>query len=197
MKRHVNGEVEGFINTYEINDNGLWAPKGSFHNQVQWTWGDIACKLFGEGLSEYKISGMYIEFENTDAPGDTVSAPSFDRSEGIGYYSALSASSTRDFLRVPLISSPKASIVTGYEDSEVGANQLTFFAQTSGTIGIHGKSFSAVANSTVFGLALVAVPKWGDRTKDLIFAREYYPSGQQVLKQTSSQVGISWTEQFK
>lgn len=197
MKRNVNGEVEGFINTYEINEKGLWTPKSSFHNQIQWSWGEIACKLFGDGLSEYKISGMYIEFENVASPGDTVTAPSFDRSEGIEYYSSLSASPSRDFLRVQLISSPKASLITGYEESAVNVNQLTFYAQSSGSLGIHGKTFSVAANSTVFGLALVAMPKWEDRTKDLIFAREYYPTAYQVLKQASSQIGVSWTEQFK
>lgn len=190
-------EVNGFIRSYEVTDSGLWIPGASFHNQIQWTWGDIACKLFGEGREEYKISAMYIEFENTASPGDEVLAPSFDRSEGIEYYSALSSSPTRDFLRLRLISSPKASIVSGYENSAVSANQLTFFAQTTGGTGVHGKTFSAGANSTVFGLALVATPKWEDRTGDLIFAREYYPEAQQVLKQASSQIGVSWTEQFK
>ena len=190
-------EVSGSISTYVINENGVWMPVSSFHNQIQWTWGEIACKLFGDGKPEYKISGMYIEFENTASPGDVVTPPSFDRSEGIEYYSALSASASRDYLRVQLISSPKSSIISGYEDSSVNVNQLTFFAQSTGSTGVNGKTFSAAANSTVFGVALVSMPKWEDRTKDLIFAREYYPTAQQILKQASSQVGLSWTEQFK
>lgn len=190
-------EVNGFIKSYEINSSGLWIPGASFHNQIQWTWGEIACKLFGEGREEYKISAMYIEFENTAAPGNAVSAPAFDRADGIEYYSALSASPARDFLRLKLISNPKATLVSGYEGSSVVTNQLTFFAQTTGSTGVHGKPFSVGANSTVFGLALVAAPRWEDRTRDLIFAREYYPVGQQVLKQASSQIGVSWTEQFK
>jgi hypothetical protein len=190
-------EVNGFVRSYEINSSGLWIPGASFHNQIQWTWGEIACKLFGEGREEFKISAMYIEFENTAAPGDTVSTPSFDRADGIEYYSALSSSPTRDFLRLKLISSPKASLISGYEGSSLVANQLTFFAQTTGSVGVHGRPFTVGANSTVFGLALVATPKWEDRTRDLIFAREYYPVGQQVLKQASSQIGVSWTEQFK
>lgn len=190
-------EVNGFIRSYEINSSGLWIPGAAFHNQIQWTWGEIACKLFGEGREEYKINGMYIEFENVAAPGDTVSAPAFDRADGIEYYSALSSSPDRDFLRLQLISNPKASLISGYEGSSVTANQLTFFAQTTGSVGVHGKPFSVGANSTVFGLALVATPRLEDRTRDLIFAREYYPVGQQVLKQASSQIGVSWTEQFK
>jgi hypothetical protein len=197
MSKRVNGEVEGFIKTFEVDASGLWLPVSTFHNQIQWSWGEIACKLFGDGLPEYKIGGMYIEFENVASSGDTVTPPSFDRSEGIEYYSELSASATRDFLRVQLISSPKSSLISGYEGSSTSVNQLTFFAQTSGSIGIHGKTFSAAANSKVFGLALVAMPKWEDRTKDLVFAREYYPTANQVLKQASSQIGVSWTEQFK
>jgi hypothetical protein len=197
MSNKINGEVEGFINTYEVTSDGQWLPKSAFHNQVQWSWGEIACKLFGEGAAEYKISGMYIEFENVASSGDAVTPPSFDRSEGIEYYSALSSSPSRDFLRVQLVSSPVASLIPGYEGSTTTSNQLTFYAQSSGSIGIHGKTFSTAANSKVFGLALVATPKWADRTRDLIFAREYYPTAQQVLKQTSSQIGVSWTEQFK
>lgn len=190
-------EVSGIISTYEIESSGLWLPKATFHNQIQWTWGEIACKLFGEGKEEFKISGMYIEFENVSSPEDVVSAPSFDRADGIEYYSALSASPARDFLRVQLISNPKASLISGYEGASVKVNQLTFFAQTTGSVGVHGKPFTVGANSKVFGLSLVATPRWEDRTKDLIFAREYYPSNQQVLKQASSQIGVSWTEQFK
>lgn len=197
MSNSVNGKVEGFIETFEVNENGLWLPVCSFHNQIQWSWGEIACKMFGDGLPEYKIAGMYIEFENVASSGDTVTVPSFDRSEGIEYYTNLSASASRDFLRVQLISSPKSALISGYEGSSTNVNQLTFFAQTSGSVGVHGKTFSSAANSKVFGLALVAMPKWEDRTKDLIFAREYYPTANQVLKQASSQIGVSWTEQFK
>jgi hypothetical protein len=190
-------EVSGFISTYVINDKGVWVPKAAFHNQIQWTWGEIACKLFGEGRPEYKIGGMYIEFENVASPGDVVTPPSFDRSEGLEYYSALSASPTRDYLRVQLISAPKSSLISGYEDASVNVNQLTFFAQSSGSTGVNGKTFSAAANSTVYGVALVAMPRWENMSQDLIFAREYYPTAQQILKQASSQVGVSWTEQFK
>ena len=197
MSNKTNGEVEGFIKTYEVTKEGLWLPKVSFHNQIQWSWGEIACKLFGDGASEYKIAGMYIEFENVASGSDTVTSPSFDRSEGIEYYSSLSSSATRDFLRVQLISSPKPSLIPGYEGSTTTENQLTFYAQSSGSIGVHGRSFSVGSNSKVFGLALVAMPKWEDRTRDVIFAREYYPTNQQVLKQASSQIGVSWTEQFK
>jgi hypothetical protein len=31
----------------------------------------------------------------------------------------------------------------------------------------------------------------------LIFARKYYAAGDQVNKQASSQIGVSWTETFK
>ena len=197
MANNSNAEVNGIIQTYEVNSNGVWLPQVSFHNQIQWTWGEIACKLFGEGNQDYKISGMYLEFENTATSGDEVSAPSFDRSEGIEYYSALSASPSRDFLRVQLISNPSVTLISGYEGSSLKNNQLTFFAQSTGSLGVHGKPFTAGSNSTVFGLALVATPSWSDRTKDLIFAREYYPTASQVVKQASSQIGVSWTEQFK
>lgn len=188
--------IEGIVSLFDVTPEGLWLPRTTDRNQIQVQWGEIAARLFGDGDARYKLSAMYIEFENVASPGDTVTAPSYDQDEGLEYYEALSASPARDFLRVPLLAGPKKGVVSGYE-GKVAANQLTFLAQSGGTEGVHGKEFSDSANSVVFGLALVAAPVWGDRTLDLVFGRRYYAADKQVPKKASSQVGVSWIEQFK
>jgi hypothetical protein len=184
--------VEGIVSLHHVLENGQWVKASESSNQIQWSWGEIACYLFGDGNSDYKISAMYIEFENTALIPST---PSYTRSEGVEYYENLSLSGTKDFLRVPLLAAPTKELAAGY--SNINFNQLTFLAQTSGTTGVHGKTFSDSVSSKVYGLALVAAPVWGDRTQDLVFARKYYATGDQVMKQASSQIGVSWTERFK
>lgn len=185
-------EVKGEVSTYNILDNGKWELLSTCNNQIQWSWGEIACHLFGDGNPAYKISAMYIEFENT---AGTPSTPTYARSEGLEYYTNLSSSLTKDFLRVPMLAAPAKGIAAGY--SNINFNQLTFVAQSSGVVGVHGKTFSDTVNSKIYGVALVAAPVWSDRTQDVIFARKYYTSGNIVAKQASSQIGVSWVERFK
>lgn len=188
-------KVEGIVSLFDVGPDGAWKLLSEDRNQIQWSWGEIACHLFGDGNPKYKLSAMYLEFENTASPGDPVTAPAYDADEGVEYYEALGASPARDFLRVPLLTAPSKSIVSGYEN-RVAFNSLSFLAQSSGTTGVHGKAFSDGSNSTVFGLALVAAPVWGDRTQDLVFGRRYYATAKQVPKRASSQVGVSWVERF-
>lgn len=185
-------EVEGIVSLYQIPENGDWIKVSESSNQLQWSWGEIACHLFGSGNPAFKISAMYIEFENTALIPST---PSYSREEGIEYYEGLATSGTKDFLRVPLLAEPSKTVASGY--SNINFNRLTFTAQTSGVQGVHGKTFSDSVSSKVYGLALVATPVWSDRTQDLIFARKYYLTADQVAKQASSQIGVSWVETFK
>jgi hypothetical protein len=174
-------EVKGEVSTYNVLESGEWKLLSTCDNQIQWSWGEIACHLFGDGNPAYKISAMYIEYEN--------------RSEGLEYYNGLSTSLVKDFLRVPMLSAPAKGIAPGY--SNINFNQLTFVAQSSGTTGVHGKGFSELVASKIYGVALVAAPVWSDRTQDVVFARKYYTSGNVVAKQASSQIGVSWVERFK
>lgn len=188
--------IEGIVTLFDIDASGLWLPRTTDRNQIQWEWGEIACRLFGDGDASYKLSAMYLEFENVASPGDTVTAPSYDQDEGIDYYTGLAGSPNRDFLRVPLLAAPAKGIVAGYE-SKVAFNQLTFVAQSTGTLGVNGLTFSDGANSVVFGVALVAAPVWGDQTRDRVFGRRYYLPAKQIPKRASCQVGVTWIEQFK
>lgn len=173
-------------------------------NQIQYSWGHIAARQLGfkrqAGRPDYHISAMYIEFENLPAPGDTVTVPSFNRDLGLEYFNELLDSSTQDFLRVPLRLEPTLGISTGYEahfTAGVDGNQLTFFAQTAGVVGVHGKTFSHTVNSKIYAATLVATPVFSDRTQDVVFARTTFSGANQVTKESSSQIGITWDIAFE
>lgn len=176
----------------------IWIPLGNSLNTVLYKWGFIAGKTIGHGDRDYRINTMYIEFENVTSPTDTVSVPSIARDEGTSYYEGLSSSSVRDYMRVSLIGDPTISIESGFESyftEGVDGNLLTFFAQTAAP-SIHGKTFSSVVNSKIFGAALVAAPVAADRTQDIVFSRGYFDIAQQTLKEASSQVGVTWELPF-
>ena len=169
-------------------------------NQIQLEWGAIACQCIGLGKRDFRVNAMYIEYENVADPEDVITPPTFERGEGRGYYEDLAMSGTRDFLRVPLLLPPGIDIEPGYEEfftEGVSGNRLTFYTQSQGTVGVHGKSFNDGVNSKVFGMALVSTPVFADTTQDLIFARNYVNSEDQTAKLASSQLGITWEIVFE
>lgn len=158
------------------------------HNLILREWGAIVGKLLLREGPQFGIGGMYIEFANSASP---VSVPSYDRGpdSGVEYYNSLSGDSTKDYLRVQLISG-----VLGVSDQTTfpKGNQPTFFAMTSGTTGVHGKAYSDVANSRVIGAALVAMPDEADATQDLVFSRFYFDTDEQIPKLATGQIGVEW-----
>lgn len=200
--------VRGHISLWRVDERtGLKLPVGNQPNQIQYSWGYIAAKQIGyrpnpEKLN-YNISAVYLEFENQNDPEQEISATPFDRDLGIGYYNALVNNPTRDFLRIPLILEPAGSVSAGYEANlpvEQQLNKLTFFVQSVGTFGVHGRQFSHAAEngtSKVFAAALVAAPVFSDRTKDVIFARTVFLPQNQVTKEASSQIGLTWEIAFE
>jgi len=178
--------------------HGLWVPRAVIENQIQYSWGMIAAQAIGRGDPRFHVNTMYIEFENVASPGDPVTIPTFGRDEGVEYYDDLVSSGVRDYLRVALLQDPLLGVETGYEDyfGDGEGNKLTFFAQSQGTTGTHGKTFSDTVNSKVFGAALVAAPVFSDPTQDIVFSRSYFPTDEQTVKEASSQVGISWEISF-
>jgi hypothetical protein len=160
-------------------------------NLVLYEWATIVGNLLLRQGVTYGISGMYIEFKNVADPADAVALPTVtrDASQGLEYYTALSASPDHDYIRVPLISGLLNS--TDAVKFPKG-NAPSFFAQTSGLLGVNGKPFSATANSKVYGGALVAFVSPSDSSQDLILSRAYLASGQQKLKLDSGQIGIEW-----
>jgi hypothetical protein len=196
--------VRGHIGVWRVDEHtGGLQLIGNQPNQIQYSWGFIAAKQLGYRSQpdryNYNISAIYIEFENQADPETEIAVSSFGRDLGSSYYNALVDSSTRDFLRVPLTIEPAGSVVSGYEANlsvEQQINKLTFFVQTAGTVGVHGKTFSHTVNSKVYAAALVAAPVFSDRTKDAIFARTIFEPANQVTKEASSQIGITWDISF-
>lgn len=181
---------KGRARFYRINDRnkrsrvGPWKP-----NQVLYEWATIVAQSLLNGGIQYRIGGMYIEFANVASPGDVVPVPSFTRADGSDYYNALAGSPDIDYLRVPLT----AGVLNTTDMTLFPKGNLpTFIARTQGAVGVHGKPFSDVHNSTVFGAALVAFPDFSDQTQDLIFSRFYVATNQQLIKTPTSQIGIDW-----
>jgi hypothetical protein len=137
-----------------------------------------------QGNLDYRVNGLYIEFENN---AGTVSVPSFDRDDGVSYYQGLGGG--RDFIRVPITA---VTIDSSDDTLFPGGNVATFFGQTQGSVGTQGVTFSNAANSKVFGAALVAMPVAADYTQDRVFSRFYFDTADQIAKLTSNQVGIEW-----
>lgn len=201
-----NSGVRGHIALWRVDEKtGLKLPIGSQPNQIQYTWGFIAANCLGRRRQpdrpDYSISALYIEYENQEDPEEPVSVSTpFSRDVGLTYYNSLGESTDRDFLRVPLTIEPTIGVSAGYEEylpvSQQG-NKLTFFAQTAGVVGTFGRSFSHTTNSKVFAASLVAAPVFSDRTKDVVFARTVFLEGNQVTKEASSQIGITWDIAFE
>lgn len=205
MAKDTISGVRGQVTLWRVEDSGLMVPVHTQHNQIQYSWGFIAAQQIGyrrqAGRPDYSVSAMYVEFENVADPEDPIAADGeFERDLGVAYYNDMLASATRDFLRVPLRLEPSLSISADYADYFVAGesgNQLTFFAQTAGTQGVHGKTFSHTVNSKTFAAALVATPEFSDRTKDVVFARTVFDINDQVTKEASSQIGITWDVAFE
>jgi len=198
--------VRGHVSVWRVDENtGLKLPLFSQSNQIQYGWGFIAAKQLGYRRQpdrlDYHISAMYIEYENID-PELELSTPSFGRNVDITYYNALIDSTTRNFIRVPLSIEPALSVSAGYDANlpvNQAGNQLTFFAQTSEARVVYEgetKQFSSSRNSRVYAAALVAAPALNDRSKDVIFARTVFSGANQVTKEASAQIGITWDIAF-
>lgn len=183
---------QGMPQLYEI-VQGLWLPRGEpTRNLVMYDWATAVTQLLA-GNNEYRISTMYFEFRNMDDPDEAISAPTYGRGDGIGYYEGLSDSEDTDYLRVPITS---AIVTIGTEPGDAthfpNGNVVTAYAQTSGTTGVHGKTFSDSVNSKVFGGALVAAPDPDDSSRDLIISRFYLADAKQIVKLASNQIGFGW-----
>lgn len=190
----------GRYSTFDVDERtGLWLPLAARRpNQIQYDWARIALQCIGLGKREYRISAVYVEFENVASPGDPATVPAYGRDEGTEYYTSLSG--VRDYLRLPLLAQPQLAVADGFEDAFTGEgddfNSMTFFAQTSGSVGVNGLPFSEGSNSVAVGIALVAAPVWADRTRDVVFGRAYFAVDEQVPKVASHQVGVSWSQTF-
>ena len=182
----VNGRVRLFDVPEESDQWSQVSPV--IPNLVLYQWSELTSKLLTAGDSAYRISGMLLEFENVASPGDTVTAPSFDRSRTISYYQGLGSFPGRDYLRVPLSSAQVETSGAPYTN-----NSMIFNARSTGTVGMHGETFSDSVNSVIFGASLVAMVDPGDASQDPLFSSLYFDAADQQPKLPTSQIGIEWS----
>lgn len=169
---------------YVDNVTRLWTPMYTKErNTILYQGADIVGRLLA-GYDEYVPSTMYFQYQNT---AGTPSTPSIARGDNVADF--LGLTSTNDFLRVPLEGVPSLQ----NSDDNYEANQVLFFATTSGSVGeAQGLAFSDAANSKVVSAAIVATPT-GDIEDDVIFAR--FNLDTHITKLASSQIGIKWMVQ--
>jgi hypothetical protein len=183
---------------FEIDEHGTWHPLFARPraNTFLYTWGHIAARCVGQGDRSYRVSTMYLEFQNGGVAG-AIAAPAFLPEDNVEYYNGLASSPDRDYLRIPIEATPTIVVAPGYEGylPPDRGNRVVFAAQTGGSAGVHGKPFSDGAGSVVFGIALVATPVLADATADIILARGYYGAGDQVIK-TARQLGAIYRVTF-
>lgn len=173
-----------------------WTPTTRWRpNLVMLSWGLIAAPLVARGDPAYRVNGMFIEFENVADPDAPVAAPAYGRGREYGapYYASLAGSATKDYIRVPVFAAVTSNSNPALFD---GDNVATFFAQSTGVVGVHGKPFSDADNSKVYGTALVAMVDEGDASRDVVFSRYYLPGGEQQVKLATSRVGVEWEMAF-
>lgn len=176
--------IAGLRGMFRLKPDRIWSP-----NTIMADYAVILGNLL-RGDRRYRAALAYIEFENVDNPGDPASAISYGFTEDVSYYTGLSSSLNRDYLRVPFIlgepelddteAFPKGNLVRGY-------------GRSNGSTGVHGKPFSSGANSVVCGVAIVASPAPEDATQDLILSRWYAASeDEQWAKETGQEVTAEW-----
>ena len=176
MKSTGSGIIYGVGTTWRLHDG--------FNNIVVNSGVDLmATLLAGRGVAP---NTMYLEFMNT-AGAPPVITP--DAAEGRDYYAGveLNGDDNHGYLRLALAAQPQLES----SDAAFNSDRVQFIAISNADYGLYGASaFSDVANSKVFGLALVAAVDAGDRSRDIVFARSYDFSYKQKL--SGEEIAISW-----
>jgi hypothetical protein len=158
-------------------------------NIIPYQGADVLARLLAGDIT-YAPGAMFFEYENT---AGVPSVPTPARDEGIEYYlSSLPLDPDKDYVRAPLVVSPAISA----SGSDYAGNQVTFFAVTAGTSGVHGRAFDKANDSKVYGVALAATPQPTQYTQDLLFSRSY--SGfSPVPKEVGYQIGGQYIIRFR
>jgi len=142
------------------------------------------------GQLEYKIAGVYFEYENN--AGVPV-IPGVSKTDDVNYFHSLAA--PKDFVRASLASKPTLStgdsLATG---DAVENNRAIFFSLAIADEGDNGEDFTAAANSKILTVGLVAMPVASDRTQDLLYAR--FALSTPFAKVAGQNPGVTWTTEF-
>jgi hypothetical protein len=139
---------------------------------------DIMAALLAGDVRAFP-SHMYFHFENTNS---TVTPPAeITRADGGAFFRSIDGSSPpHDWLRVPIITNPRISILNPPGQSGVfGGNVVTFSASSAASDSLAGESplhryFASNGGdgpSKVFGLALASEINAGNKVGDRVFSR--------------------------
>lgn len=197
FQQTVKGDNVGEFLVEQLVD-GKWLQVAPWkHNDTLYSSGYANVMALCKRDSNYGISALYLEFENVADPDDVVSTPTVELADQ-DYYDSLSASGVRDYLRIAITEAPHLYVVPGYELLLPAGhyNGAILYGQSAGVTGVHGKSFSAGSNSKVCGLAAVVAPEFTDPSEDIVYARAYYDSDEQWLKQENNQIRVSYKMKF-
>lgn len=151
-------------------------------NLVTYHGGDILMQLLA-GNSQYKISHVYIVFENT---AGTPSALTPARTDTASMLRSVSA--PKDMLRTALY--VPGTLSSG--DVNHVSNRVTFLALANASTGINGLAFSPGSNSKVINLGLVAAPT-NAAAGDVLYAHYQLPTPLAVVG--SGQVSVTWLQE--
>jgi len=190
--------VHGLVEICDLDGTILLQKK----NQLQYDWAAIAGKCIAVGDLNYRLRGMYLEYENVAAPGSAATLPDTSRGTTQAYYAGLNAVANRDFLRLPFATAPATTTdgeFTSHFAPHTGlGNIFTCAVITTGVAGFHGKPFAtAGVNSKIAGLALVAMPIENSQAADLIFARLPLAAPEQILFSAGAQKLVRWHIAFQ
>lgn len=117
-----------------------------------YTAGDIIAALLS-GDQTYRLSHMYVVFENTAGAGTPLVPARADVAGTGGTF--LSLAGNYDFIRIPVLPTAVISAVDGNHNG----NRATFTGVGTAAVGeAQGLTFSAAANSKVVNIAIVAAP---------------------------------------
>ncbi len=139
---------------------------------------DIMAGLLA-GDTRFFPSHMYFHFENTN--GSVTPAAEITRADGGGFFRSIDGvTPPHDWLRVPIITNPKISILNPAGQTGIfGGNVVTFSASSAASDTLAGESpehryFASSGDdgpSKVFGLALAAQTVAGTKAGDRVFSR--------------------------
>lgn len=191
LRNFIKGDVTGYYIPetpgVEIQNSPWRQATPKIHNDVLYGAAPAVQRLLtglGSPLN-YKVNGAYIEFDNS---GSAVNpTPTVTRADGLSYYAGLSA--PQDYLRVGISAVSEENTDNTKYDLP---NRGIFHIYTAGSLGVGGLTFSDVANSRVFGGALVAMQDPDDAEQDIVLARFYFAAANQLEKLVGSQIGLRW-----
>lgn len=192
------GEVVGcYTNQITGRETVVFRKKNLIMNEGA----DIMAGLLS-GDARFFPSHMYFHFQNTS--GSIATPAAITRADGGGFFRSIDGvSPPHDWLRVPIITNPKVSIINPIGQSGVfGGNTVTFSASSAASDTLAGESpqhryFASSGGdgpSNVFGLALASEVIAGNKAGDRIFSRLSLETPQVMI--SGSHLTFYWIIKF-